>query len=254
MSELMKKAESHEAKGKWKNAAVTFMSAAADFLDAGDTENAKNLLLKAIVNAEKANVNQLIVDAVFELSKIAPQQEMAVILVQALKPINAIIEELIPKKKYELILENLDKKETIARATGKGLSEVLVEKGGYLQDQAFKSLSSKKLDERQDALEAIKHAGNVFIEADKKEEKVEGEFAALKVLLEEGYLKEGLALYDELIAYCSTEGLLEKAEKVIQQIIDYANEILEGKGAKKLAKAIKETINEDDPGGELLKI
>ncbi|MHA1212708.1 MAG: hypothetical protein ACTSSH_09625, partial [Candidatus Heimdallarchaeota archaeon] len=38
------------------------------------------------------------------------------------------------------------------------------------------------------------------------------------------------------------------------QIIDYANEILEGKGAKKLAKAIKETINEDDPGGELLKI
>ncbi|HUT79651.1 MAG TPA: hypothetical protein VMZ29_00495 [Candidatus Bathyarchaeia archaeon] len=254
MSEQITKAESHEAKGKWKNAAESYILAAKTFLENKETETAKNLVIKAIENAEKSALNELIIEAVFLMNEVASGQELNEVLSKALKPLNKLIEESIPKKKYDLILDYINKKEIIIRTLGEDLEETLLEKGGFLHEQAFLLITNKNEEIRQKAINDIRKAASVFLEVNRKEEKIQGELNALILLLEEGFLKEGLVFYNEIIDYCHKEGLKQKAESVIQLIIDYSNEILEGKGPKKLVKVIRETLSDTDPGGEFLKI
>ncbi|NHJ87090.1 MAG: hypothetical protein FK734_16625 [Asgard group archaeon] len=254
MSEYETKADSFVAKGKWKNAAETYIVAAKTFLENNDKEPAKNSILKAIENAEKSGIDDLIIDSVFLMKEVASGQELNDVLSKAIKPLNKLIEESIPKKKFDLIIEYISKKELIYRSLGEDLEETLLEKGGFLHEQAFLLITNKSEEIRKKAIEDIHEAAKIFLEINKKEEKVQGEINALTLLIEEGYLKQGLPFFHELVDYCHKEGMPQKAEEIIQIIINYANEILDGRGSKKLVKTIKETLNETDPGGELLKI
>ncbi|MBN1328787.1 MAG: hypothetical protein JXA54_04875 [Candidatus Heimdallarchaeota archaeon] len=254
MSEHITKAESFEIKGKWKNAAETYLLAAKIFLENKENDTVRNLIKKAIENAEKSAVNDLIVESVFMMSEVVSGDELNEIFSKAIKPLNKLIEEQIPKKRYDLILDYINKKEIIVRAIGVDLEETLLEKGGFLHEQAFLLITNKSEEIRKQALEDIRAAANVFLEVNKKDEKIQGEIIALTLLLEDGYLKEGLEFYNEIVDYCHKEKLQSKAEAIIQIIIDYSNEILEGKGPKKLVKAVKETFSNTDPGGEFLKI
>ncbi|MHA1532542.1 MAG: hypothetical protein ACTSR6_11140, partial [Candidatus Heimdallarchaeota archaeon] len=254
MSQLLEKAIAFEEKSKWKNAAETFLKAANEFINSGKPESAKEPLLKAIENAEKEDIPSLLIEIIFVFESITSEKEKKTVLLKAIQPLNQLIEEAEKKKRYDLLLDFIDKKVITAKAIQKDVEEAQTEKGKYLQKIALLILASKKDEDRKLGNIYLKEASETLLEIDKKEEKVQGEIKAFTLILEEGFLEEGLLLFDGVIEYCKVEGLLGKATEAIKVLITQAQEILLGKGSKKLVKALKEKISEADPGGELLDL
>ena len=58
MSELVKKAMVFEEKGKWSNAAKSYLQAAREAVETNQTKDAKNLFLKAIAASEKTEESE----------------------------------------------------------------------------------------------------------------------------------------------------------------------------------------------------
>jgi len=254
MSQLLEKALALEEKSKWKNAAETYLKAANEFINTGKPESAKEPLLKAIENAEKEDIPSLLVEIIFVFESITSEEEKKKVLVKAMKPLNQLIEEAEKKKRYDLLLDFVDKKVIAAKAIQKDVEEAQTEKGKYLQQVGLLIITSKKDEDRKLGNNYLKEASETLLEINNKEEKVQGEIEAFTLLLKEGFLEEGLLIFDGLIEYCKVEGLLEKATQAIKIVIAQAQEILVGKGSKKLIKAVKEKLNEADPGGELLDL
>ncbi|NHJ47510.1 MAG: hypothetical protein FK733_06970 [Asgard group archaeon] len=254
MSELLKKAALAEEKEKWKNAADTYYKAAIELKNVGNALDAKNAFLKAIETAEKIEYYQMIIDSIFTYCQIASEDEKSAILVKAFAPLDFQINEAKVKKKFDLLVDYLSKKEQAARTTNQLFEETLTEKGKFLQEYACNLLGNKKAEERKKGFEIIAAASDTLLEIDKKDLKIEGELEAFKILFNEGYLNEGLQLFDNLVDYCHSNELPNLADRVLFQLIDYSNEILGGTGSKKLLKVVKETLSETDPGGELLNI
>jgi tetratricopeptide (TPR) repeat protein len=254
MSELLNKAAAFEEKEKWKNAADTYFKAADELIAAANPNEAKSAYIKALANAEKAEIYSLVIESIFSYVKLASEDEKKEILTKAFAPLDILLTEAVTKKKYNDIFELMSKKEQAARITNLYFEETLVEKGKYLQEYAWGLIINKKIEERKKAFEALSKASDVFLEMDKKNDKIEGEFQAIKYLFDEGFLKEGLQLYNELVDFCYSNGLIEQAENVLLLIVEYANDILSGKGSKKLLKEVKVSLSETDPGGELLNI
>ncbi|NHJ31669.1 MAG: hypothetical protein FK732_02295, partial [Asgard group archaeon] len=254
MSQLLEKAIALEEKSKWKNAAETFLKAAEKFIETGKPEDAKEPLLKAIENAEKEDIPSLLVESIFVFESIASDEEKRKVLLKAIKPLDQLIEDAEKKKRYDILLDLIDKKIVAAKAIQKDVEETQIEKSKFLQQIALMLITSKKDEDRKLGNNYLKEASDTLLEAGKKEEKVQGEIEAFRELLIEGFLEEGLLIFDGLIEYCKVEGLLEKATQAIKIIIAQAQEILLGKGSKKLLKIVKEKLNETDPGGELLEL
>jgi len=254
MSQLMEKAVALEEKGKWKNAADTYLKAANEFIDTGKPEAAKDPLLKAIENAEKADIPSLLVEVIFVYDSLATEDEKKKVLLKALKPLDLLIKEAESKKRYETLLDFVEKKIIVAKIIQKDVDKAILEKANYLQQVALLIITSKKDEDRKLGKNYLIEASETLQGIGKLEEKAQGEIEAFTLLLEDGFLEDGLLIFDRLIEYCKTEGLLEKANQAIKIIIDQAQEILVGKGSKKLIKEIKEKLNEEDPGRELLDL
>lgn len=254
MSELLNKAATFEEKEKWKNAADTYYKAAEEFITTANPNEAKNSYLKALANAEKADYYLMMIDAIFSYIKLGSEDEKKEILTKAFIPLDILLTEVAAKKKYDDVLDYISKKEQAARITNQYFEDTLLEKGKYLHEYACSLITSKKIEERKKAFGVLSKASDVLLEIDKKNVKIEGEFQAIKLLFEEGFLKEGLQLFNELVDYCHTNGLVDQTEIIILLLVEYANEILSGAGPKKLLKEIKISFSETDPGGELLNI
>ncbi len=254
MSELVKKAMVFEEKGKWSNAAKSYLQAAREAVETNQTKDAKNLFLKAIAASEKTEDNLLLVESVFAYEKIATKAEKKEVLPKALPAVKSLLALALTKKKNLLAFEYLEKKELISRSTGVDLEETLREKGEVSRRLALKMVISKKVEERERGFAFLKEAAKCFLEINAIKEKFKGDFQAFQLLMEKGFIKEGFSLFEKLISFCETNQLAEEATTVLQQIITYANAILNGKGSKKLVKALQATFSSADPGGELLKI
>jgi tetratricopeptide (TPR) repeat protein len=254
MSQFVEKAVAFEEKSKWKNAAETYLKAANEFIVSGKPESAKEPLLKAIENAEKEDLPSLLVEIIFVFNCITSDEEKKKILLKAIKPLDQLIKDADNKKRYDVLLELVDKKISASKVIQKDIEEAQIEKAMYLQQIALLIITSNKIEERKLGKTYLKEAAETLQEIGKLEEKVQGEIDAFTLLLNEGFLEEGLLVFDGLIEYCKANGLTEKATNAIKIIIALAQEILIGKGSKKLIKEVKEKLNQDDPGGELLEL
>lgn len=253
MSQLMDKAKAFEEKGKWKNAADNYLLIAKELLEVGDTDSAKAPLLKALETAEKGNIESLIIDIVFVFENISTGDERKTIFSKAIKPLDHLIEVASSKKQYQNLIEIIDKKIMVTKILEQCVENALLEKGNYLFTYAFSLITNKKAESRKLGEEYLAQASDLFIEINRFEELVERNIEAFTSLLEAGFVNEGLEVFDNVIDFCKKNDLIHEASIATKKIFLYSHEILSGKGNKKLIKALKETLSETDPGGELIE-
>jgi len=254
MSQILEKAKSNEQKGKFNNAASSYFEAAQTFQEEGNVVEAKQAYLKALENAEKAQMISLIVDIIFSFGTIATKKEKADAFKKVISPIDQLIADATSKNNTELLSDYMRKKIESLEVIGEDTREVKKELGSVLFTVAKNKITHKKEEERKLGQEARIEAINLFDEISEKELRLNGENEIFNQFLDEGYLKEGLQLLYDAIIFCKDNKLLNKANELLEKFIAYGKDVLDSKASKKLIIAAKTLLNETDPGGKLLDI
>ena len=107
MSQHVTKAQASEEKGKWKNAATEYFDAAKEFRAEGNAQEANGNYLKAIENAEKAELPSLLIEITFSFSEIAGDSDKKKILTKIIPKLDNEIKLAESKKKISLVIHSL---------------------------------------------------------------------------------------------------------------------------------------------------
>ncbi|MHA1557078.1 MAG: hypothetical protein ACTSPM_09115, partial [Candidatus Heimdallarchaeota archaeon] len=253
MSQLIEKAKTFEEKGKNKNAANSYNEAAQKFLESGNSEEAKSAFVKAIDNAEKAELFSLVVELCFALSKVGVTKDVKPILLKAIKPLDNLITISKNKKQYDnLILFSKQKVEILGIADEDAV-DAKKDLGLAYQFIATTNITHKKEEERKKAQEYLVKASEIFTEINQIDLKLTGEIEIQKKLFDAGFLTLGLELVEAIVNFCISNSVFnEFAVKSLDDLIRNGQNVLNSKGSKKLINAAKELLSESDPGDALL--
>ncbi|NHJ84767.1 MAG: hypothetical protein FK734_04850 [Asgard group archaeon] len=253
MSQNIEKAEALEAKGKWKNAAETYFLAAEELQQSGKKSEAESILLKAISNAHKAENSEQIVEFTFGLLDIiSTDKEKKNHVKLAIKSLDELLEIANSKNKYNDLVELIKKKESAAILLGQDIEKTKIEYGWILQKYSLTLLVSKKDEDRNLGFELLHQSSDKFIEINKKELVIQSKTEALVILFESNYIEEGFTLFEQIIEFCKSQQLVEQANIPLEKLIEYSEDILLGKGSKKIIKGLSDYFQRDDPGKLLL--
>ncbi|MHA1922717.1 MAG: hypothetical protein ACTSVP_06600 [Candidatus Heimdallarchaeota archaeon] len=252
MSQYVTKAQTSEEKGKWKNAATEYFDAAKEFRAEGNAQEANGNYLKAIENAEKAELPSLLIEITFSFSEIAGDSDKKKILTKIIPKLDKEIKLAESKKKISLVIELLEKKVSSLIEVGTKANETQIQLCEQLLQSALKKIVSKKDEDRVDGMDELAKATDILIEIGEKNKITEMQIEAFKTLMNAGFLQEGLQLLETYLEFSTKEQLSESSDKILLQLISYCEDIMLVRGMKKLASVAKETLNETDPGGALL--
>ncbi len=253
MSQLNEKAKTFEEKGKNKNAADSYYKAAQEFLESGNSKEAKIAFIKAIENAEKAQLSSLIVELCFGLSKIGVTEDIKSVLLKAQKPLANLIVISKEKKQYDKLILYSKQKVELLEIVEQDVAEAKKNLGLAYQIIAITNITHKKEEERKKAEEYLFKASEILTEINQIDLKFTGELEVLKKLFSAGFLAKGLELVEAIVSFCILNSVYnEFALKSLEELIHHGKNVLSSKGSKKLINAAKELLSESDPGGALL--
>ncbi|MFW9925093.1 MAG: hypothetical protein ACFFDW_17600, partial [Candidatus Thorarchaeota archaeon] len=148
MSQSLEKARQAEEKGKTKIAAQLYLEAGKELATQGENKNSKEALMKAIVNAENAQISEIIIEAIFEYLKLAEKNEKKNIVSRAIKPLDELIEIAETKNQFDNLVDFYGKKITLLEIMGENTVDIKIKLGQTYQKISQKYLCSKKTEER----------------------------------------------------------------------------------------------------------